>query len=113
MSLKLVYLDDEAMLCEIFKEMISTEVISITTFSKAEEAIEYINSNNTDIVFLDYRLYNITGDEVAQKLPTDLTKVLISGDISIKTNYKFIKTFQKPVDYSEIKVFIKNFTESR
>ena len=53
MALRVVYIDDEIMLSEIFQEMISCESISVKTFSDADKAIEDIRTNPPDIIFYD------------------------------------------------------------
>ena len=109
MALNVVYIDDEVMLSEIFHEMISSERISVKIFSDAERAIEDINSNPPDVIFLDYRLYKITGDELAFQLPPHIPKILVTGDTLMKTKFKFDKTFQKPVNYKEIRDYLELF----
>ena len=102
MSLKVFYLDDEPGLCEIFFDLFSSEKIQITTFSEPETAIKAIKENPPDLLFIDYRLPNTTGDEVALKLNNQIPKFLITGDIFIKTKYNFEKIFSKPYDDTEI-----------
>ncbi len=109
MALKLVYVDDEEMLCEIFFEMISSEKNIVKTFTDAEKAYQEITANPPDLIFLDYRLYNITGDELAFRLPPQVPKVLVTGDILLKTKYPFANTFQKPVNYKDIRDYLEKF----
>lgn len=109
MILKVVYLDDEVALLEMFKEAFAEEDINIVTFDVPEDAIQYIRANPPDIVFLDYRLPGTSGDEVAQKLDPKLPKVLITGDLSVHPKTQFLHIFRKPYKPSEMRDFLKAF----
>lgn len=109
MPLNITYLDDEPDICEIFAENFSTSDVKIKTFTDPEEAIQDIAAHPPDLVFLDFRLPNTNGDEVAKRLKTGLPKVLITADMDIHTTTKFIKKFGKPFQWSDIEAFIRNF----
>jgi response regulator RpfG family c-di-GMP phosphodiesterase len=113
MLLKVVYLDDEKDLCEIFELLFATPEIEITTFTTPEEAIKYINSNPVDIAFLDYRIPNTTGDHVALKLKPNLMKVILSGDLTIKTDFQFDHAFQKPFEIPIIRNFLNDLATNQ
>jgi len=103
------YLDDEPDLCELFEDIFSTPEIKITTFSKPKEAIEVIKKNSPDILFIDYRLPGITGDQIALQLSHIKAMALITGDLDIKPLAKFDATFEKPFQIKDIKDFINKF----
>jgi DNA-binding NtrC family response regulator len=96
MPLNVWYIDDEPDLCELFFEIFSTDEIVITTFTNPNVAIEQAQISPPDILIVDYRLPNTTGDQVAQQFPLELPKYLMTGDITVVTSYKFLKVFPKP-----------------
>ncbi len=102
MPLKVCYIDDEVDLLELFVDLYSTPNRSITTFHDWEKAIDYLKSNKQDIIFIDYRLQRITGDKLAEKLDIETPKVLITGDMEVRTVYPFFAFFPKPFREEEI-----------
>ena len=95
MPIKVYYIDDEIELCENFEDFFASEEISIKTFTDPFIAIEFMKSQPPDLLFIDYRLKGINGDEVSQILDPSIPKMLITGDISLQTQYKFLKIFFK------------------
>lgn len=102
MPLKIYYLDDEEALCENFVDYFASNEVSVTTFVDPRVAIEAIKKNPPDLLFIDYRMPGTNGDEIAKALDPKIPKYLISGDISIKTEYKFDEVFSKPYEESVI-----------
>ena len=104
--LNIVYLDDEPLLCEFFKDCLESEDIVIKTFISPDEAIKEVMTNTPDLVFLDFRLLNTTGDIVAQKMDAKIPKVLITGDL-------VVDACKKPFNFSEMKEFIDHFQNGK
>ena len=102
MKLKTIYIDDEKDLCDNFEDTFATDKISILTFTEPKSAIQAIQANPPDLIFLDYRLPGLNGDQVAQALDPTIPKYLITGDIMIETRYPFGKRISKPYKNSEI-----------
>ena len=102
MPLKIFYLDDEPALLEIFIDTFSSPDRVITTFNDPKTAIEAIRQTPPDILFIDYRLPNYTGDQIAQMLDPKIPKVLVTGDMQLKCNYNFLAIFEKPYRASDI-----------
>lgn len=109
MPLNIYYLDDEEALCENFVDHFASREVRITTFVDPEVAIEAIKRNPPHLLFIDHRLPGTTGDQVAQLLDPMLPKFLITGDISIKTEYPFLKVFIKPYAEKDIAEVIDSF----
>ena len=109
MTLNVVYLDDEAALCEIFFEYFDAPDVSIRTFVDALQALAAVKSDPPDVIFIDYQLPGITGDEVALLLPDDLPKVLVTGNLSVATEYSFIDCVSKPYDFALIQRILDRF----
>lgn len=111
--LKVFYLDDEPDLLEIFQENFSSAEIEIHTFSVPSKAIEAMEKEMPDLIFLDYRLPGTTGDEVALKINENIPKALITGEMDVNTKAKYAALFKKPFELDEIAIFLKGFLTSR
>ena len=109
MPLKVLFLDDEPALCEIFADDFSSETIQVSTFTEPNLAIEHAKQHPPDLIFIDYRLPGTTGDEVAQLMAPGIPKYLITGDIRVKTNYAFAAVFTKPASPKEILAIFSQF----
>jgi CheY-like chemotaxis protein len=111
MALKVLYLDDEPDLCNIFQEEFSSSEVQVTIFSDVQQAIEAVQQFKPDLIFLDYRLPGTTGDQVAQQMPKEIPKYLISGDQTVDSSYTFQKIFNKPVDPEVIRALFEKFSK--
>jgi CheY-like chemotaxis protein len=82
-KLRVFYLDDEAALCQIFSEFYAPVYISVETFTDPEISVEACNNETSDAFFIDYRLPGYAGDEVANAVPSEIRKILVTGDLSV------------------------------
>jgi len=96
MSLKIVYLDDEPALLEMFGDLFSSPDREIALYDNPKTAIAAIEADPPDILFIDFRLPGYTGDQIAQLLDPKIPKVLITGDMEVKCAYPFHAVFEKP-----------------
>ena len=112
MPLRIFYLDDETSLLEMFSDTFSSSERVITTFSDPKTAIEAIRQTPPDILFIDYRMPNYTGDQIAQMLDPKIPKVLITGDMQVKCIYNFVAIFEKPYKTSQIEELIEKLGKS-
>lgn len=110
MSLKIYYLDDEPDLLEMFVDLFSAPDRDIITFSDPKTAIETIQKSPPDILFIDFRLPNITGDQIALMLDPKIPKVLITGDMQVKCVYRFDAIFDKPYREAQVEEMITKLT---
>ena len=107
MPINIYYLDDEIHLCMIFEEYFSNENFQITTFSRADEALKSCAEAPPDIIFIDYRLSETTGDKVAAEIVNDnIIKVLVTGDLSIPQIELYTRVFSKPFEFNVIQEFL-------
>ncbi len=104
--LRVVYLDDEPDLCTLFSEMFTNENTRVITYSEPGAAIDAINSTAPDLIFLDYRLPGITGDEVASSVKKLIPMVLVTGELNITPQNYFTKIVHKPFRRQEIEAII-------
>lgn len=105
--LKVYYLDDEIDLLEMFRELFSSPEIEIRTFADPTLAIAEVWRAPPDLLILDYRLPNTTGDKIAQLLDPALPKIMITGDLAVKTTSSFVRIFHKPYDFAEMADFLE------
>ncbi|MEW6990456.1 response regulator [Colwelliaceae bacterium 6441] len=106
MSFLIVYLDDEELLCDVFKEYLQSDELKIHTFTEEAAAINYCKNNPVDLLCLDYSLMHQTGDEVAAIIDKNIPKILITGELSVTPTYNFIKIIKKPYRLAELKTHI-------
>lgn len=113
MPLKIIYVDDELDLLDIFVDEFSRPGFEILTFSDPKMAIDEIKSNPPDLLFLDYQLPGTTGEKIALEIDPLIPKVLITGNLSIKTQVNFLRVLQKPISFSEIESILASFQVAR
>ncbi len=109
MSHKILYLDDEIDLLEIFYDSLASETYHIEIFHNPKLALEAIGSSPPDIIFLDYRLPGVTGVELAKQIPGHIPKVLVTGELNLQPQSPFIQVFEKPLKYEAVEIFLKHF----
>jgi len=113
MSLKIVYLDDEPDLLEMFVDTFSSPDLEIATFTETAPALENIKANPPDIVFLDYRLRNTTGDKVAMEIAAHIPKALITGELGINPKCPIDVIFYKPYKTEDVEKFIDSVRQKQ
>ncbi len=106
MPIKIVYIDDEEMLCQMFKEYLHSNEIDLAVFTDEEPGIEYCNNNNPDLIFIDYRLKRQNGTNVAKAITSDSIKILITGELDVTMDTCFDHKMEKPYRLADIKTFI-------
>jgi DNA-binding response OmpR family regulator len=106
MTKRVYYLDDEASLCSVFKEFVSLLGFEVTTFVNAHEAIEACVEQPPDLMFIDYKLADVTGVEVAELLDSDIPKILVTGELSVRGVEAFQEVLEKPFRLAELKRLI-------
>ena len=108
MPIKVVYIDDEEMLCQMFKEYLQSDEIDLAVFTDEEPGIAYCNKSNPDLIFIDYRLKKQNGTDVAKAITSDSIKVLITGELDVTKDARFADKIDKPYRLADIKNFIIN-----
>ncbi len=113
MGIKIVYIDDEVDMCLMFFENFSSSDVVIKTFSDMTDISKRVESESPDIIFLDYRLPNTTGDQLSSFLMPQVPKVLLTGDVFLEPKGKYLKVFTKPFDFKEMENFISDFARKK
>lgn len=107
MPLKVVYVDDEVDLLSNFHALFDSEDVQVTIFSDPDLALQEIPKIQPDLVVLDYRLPNTTGDQVALKLPESLHKVLLTGELDLEHEANFRHVFRKPLKLAVFEAYLE------
>lgn len=102
MSLKIVYIDDELDLCEIFDALFASETVSVRTFTEPQEGVQSIAADPPDVLFLDYRLPGVSGIELARGMDPRIPKYLVTGEINMDPHASFLGIIAKPIDVDKV-----------
>ena len=108
MPIRLLYVDDEVDLLELFADMFSSPEVVIETYSDPIRAIEAIRAAPPDLLFLDHRLPRTTGDQIARQVDGSITKALVTGDVTVQLESQFEAIFEKPFPVAKIRAFIQS-----
>ncbi|TRZ94001.1 response regulator [bacterium] len=82
MSHKVLLVDDEAAVRDLFNDLLKKEKYSVKCIATGEEALELIKNENFDVVLLDIKLTGMNGVEVLQKIKEikpDTVVIMITG----------------------------------
>lgn len=107
-QINVIYIDDEPMLCDIFTRLFNGNGVLLKAFSDHKLALEEISRSEPDLMFIDYRLDGITGEQVANMINPIIPKVLITGELDIQCSYPFFKILPKPTMPEEIQAVIQS-----
>ena len=111
--LKVVYIDDEVDLCELFADEFSNEQIQISTYWDPQLAIAAINKEPPDVLFIDYRMPATTGTKVAATISVSIPKVLITGDLNIASEYDFEAVLYKPIVPKDVQAILDKYLRQK
>jgi DNA-binding NtrC family response regulator len=111
MRKKVYYLDDELDRCNLFKEFFESDSIQVETFTDAIEAIECCDRSPPDMIFIDYRLADTTGNLVAEVIANDIVKILVTGELEIPNYEMFYEVIAKPFKLMDITLVIEKILE--
>ena len=113
---KILIVDDDKDMCKIISTVLMQEGYKIFKVYNGEQAIKEINAKNYNLVILDFRLPNMDGIEVLQKIRNmrlSINVIMISayGNDLIKSKAKELKVSQfldKPFNLSQFLKVVKN-----
>ncbi|PWU21688.1 MAG: hypothetical protein C5B49_02200 [Bdellovibrio sp.] len=106
MKPKVVLVDDEPDVTELFSLVLQSPSYEIEIFNDPSVAVEEMMIRPPDVLFLDYCMPGMNGDEVALAVGPKISKALITGNLDIQTQAKFDRIFLKPVAMTELRAFI-------
>lgn len=96
------YLDDEVELGELFKESFANDQLQITSYTDPQSFFASVDKVSPHIVFVDQHLRTSTGEQIAKKLPANIPKVLVTGDLSVEPSELFQGVLKKPYTEEEV-----------
>jgi len=79
----IVYIDDEPLLCRVFKKIFEKAGVAVVTFTEPAAAIAYLREHPTLIVICDFRMPAMTGLDVLEHVPLGTPFFLVSGDLAL------------------------------
>ena len=82
--LEIVVVDDEVQITELLKTFIecASTNSNVHTFNDADEARNYLLSNDVDVLITDYKMPKYNGIQLMEEASPEIKKVLISGYVS-------------------------------
>ena len=115
MSYKILVVDDEVNMLQLFRKVLTKEGYPVTTVETAEEALRVIGSTLFDLVISDLALPGINGIELFQAIKRDyphLPFILITAYGTVESAVKAMKLgvydyICKPFQMDELKMVIK------
>jgi DNA-binding LytR/AlgR family response regulator len=114
--MKCLIVDDDPLICDLLEHFCSkiNEVSSITTSTSGFEAINLINTSIFDVIFLDYNLPDLTGQDILEVIDKNTAVVMITSNkdfASESYNYDQIVDFLvKPIDFTR---FFRGFQKAQ
>jgi len=84
MTVDVVYIDDEPILCRVFKRILEEEGLSVVTFTDAHAAIAYLREHRVGVIVCDYRMPTMSGLQLLDQLDEHVPPfLLVSGDLGV------------------------------
>ena len=107
---EIVVLDDVMDAVVLIQKILTRQGHTVHTFTKEEEAIEYVGNNHVDLAILDIKLKKISGIQVLaemKKLNSELKVIMLTGYPTIETAQEAIELGAgeycvKPIDKQEL-----------
>ncbi|MCB0686056.1 MAG: response regulator transcription factor [Saprospiraceae bacterium] len=98
--------DDDQLICDLLGHFCDKveEIRDVTTTNSGFESINLINRNVFDLVFLDYNLPDVTGEEILSLIPNDTAVVMITAHKEFAaeafSHEKIVDYLVKPFDFA-------------
>ena len=102
MTARIAYVDDEAELLDVFEDYLTELGYRVSTFAHQDDFVVHCNADRPDLCFMDFRLDGARGDEVAKQLDAGLKTVLVTGELSVASDFQFDAVLSKPYRLGEL-----------
>ena len=108
----ILIIDDDTYIRSTFKDMLVPCGYDVVTLMTAEDAIDYLDKEDVDLIFLDLKLPGMDGLEFLEKLKSmksDIPVVVITGYANVDTSVQAMKLgardyICKPFNLEEIEI---------
>ena len=110
---KILIVDDEEGMRQIFKKALSLEGFYTDTVGTGEEAIKLLNNDNYNLAFIDLKLPDISGVEIIKNIDTEkIYTVMITAFATVETAVNAMKLgardyIKKPFDINDVISIVK------
>lgn len=110
MEKRILVIDNDVEMEEIFKEMFSNTEYTVFYYEETDDVLELIDAHQPDIVVLDYNLNGLNGGELCKQIKADeksahIPVILFSAFpkfIYSPENYGYDAFIEKPFDIDEL-----------
>ena len=113
MKFKVVIIDDEPDLCDLFVDMFTSGEVEVISYLNPIDALAGVRRDPPDLIFLDYLLPKMDGEEFARVLGANIPIVLVSGDVGVKSEFGFVTVVNKPYHPDVIQELIDRFNPKK
>jgi two-component system, NtrC family, response regulator AtoC len=118
---KILIVDDEAFICENLKRILEEERYHTVVAQDGQSALEFLQQETIDLVFLDLNLPDISGLEVLKKIKewdANLLVIIITGYASVESAVEALKLgaydyIKKPFKADVIKLIVRLALETQ
>ena len=109
--------DDDETLCYLLKEQLLEEGFAVQTVYDGKDAIEAVKSKNYDVLLLDLKMKEVSGEDVLKFVPgynPSLQVIILTAQSDIKKAIKCIKMgaydfISKPFHKEELVPRVRKF----
>jgi len=112
---RILVVDDESSIRRTLKDILEFEKHQVELASNGQEAIDFVNDEDFDVVLLDIKMPEMDGMEVLEKIiqNKDIPVVMISGHGTIETAVEALRKgaydfIVKPPDLNRLLVTVRN-----
>jgi response regulator RpfG family c-di-GMP phosphodiesterase len=120
-SPRLLVVDDEQYICEVIREMLSSENYHIQTSADPEKALEMIKAHPVDLVLTDLIMGRVSGVDIinqAKRSHADAVVILMTGQPTIENAVTVLKSgaydyLVKPFSMDTLRAVIKRGLEKQ
>lgn len=116
--MKCLIVDDDPLICDLVEHFCSKmeEIDSTLTVQNGFEAINLLQANDFDVVFLDFDLPDVSGKDILNMLPRDIKVIMITSKKEFAAeSYDFeqIEDFLvKPIEFSRFHKAVQKVSTS-
>lgn len=108
MMKRVVFVDDEPDIVELYEELFTSDTISVTVFTEPTAAIEHFLQQAVDVCFIDYRMPVMNGTELRTHLPDGPRYYLITGELDMECPEGFTDKFSKPLNFEDVETMLES-----